>query len=118
MSNTEDPKEFQLIVFEGSDWCANCIRLEKNILSDTTFTQYLSNNNIALIKIDFPQKKKLTKEQKKNNALMAEKYNFQGTYPSIVLSRTDTLFYNNINYKNQSIEEIKTEIQQNLMQLK
>lgn len=110
-------EKYNLIVFEGSDWCANCIRLQKNILNDTAFTNYLIHIHIKLIKVDFPQNKKLTKEQKFNNAQIAEKYNFEGAFPTIIISRTDTLFFEKIYYLNQSVEEIKAVIQHKLQML-
>jgi hypothetical protein len=110
----EVSEKYHLIIFEGSDWCANCIRLERNILKDTTFIKYLNHKNIKLVKVDFPQRKQLSKEQKFNNAQIAEKYNFEGVYPTIIISRTDTLFFEKIYYLNQSAEEIKAVIQHKL----
>jgi thioredoxin-related protein len=113
----EESKKYNLIVFEGSDWCANCIRFEKNILDDSTFIQYLIQNNIHLLKIDFPQRKKISQEQKLTSEQMATKYNFDGSFPTIILTRSDTLFYEKIQYQNQSVDAIKAVIQHNLQVL-
>lgn len=113
-NQTEVSDKYCLIIFEGSDWCANCIRLEKNILNDSAFIQYLNHETIKLIRIDFPQRKKLSNEQKLNNEQTARKYNFEGVFPTIVISRSDTLFFDKIYYQNQSVEEIKAVLQYKL----
>jgi thioredoxin-related protein len=113
-SQTDVPKRYHLLIFEGSDWCPNCIRLEKNILTDNVFIRYLDRKNIELIKIDFPQQRKLSAEQKLNNEQTAEKYNFEGIFPTIIISRSDTLLFEKIYYQNQSVEEIKALIERKL----
>jgi thiol-disulfide isomerase/thioredoxin len=109
---------YRLIVFEGSDWCSNCRRLEKEILAKDDFMQFLKLHNIELERIDFPQRKKLSEEQKKYNASMAEKYAFGGVYPTLFLSRTDTFKYEKVFYKTQSVDEFTSQIAQKIEQLK
>ena len=84
-ATVEDSPNFKLIVFEGSDWCVNCIQLEKNILSDAVFIEYSQTKEIEIERIDFPQRKKQDKEIEKYNAEMAEKYEFDGTFPTVIL---------------------------------
>lgn len=91
---------YELIVFEGSDWCSNCKKFERNILNDSLVINYLEKEKIEVLKIDFPQRKKLSKEQKNSNKKYAEKYNFKGLFPTIILSRTDTILYTEISSKN------------------
>lgn len=78
--------EHELIVFEGSDWCANCHSLNKKILSTTPFKEYIKDSNIRLVKVDFPQRKKQSKEEIEKNIQLAEKYKFDGNFPMIVIS--------------------------------
>ncbi len=85
-----------LIVFEGSDWCSSCRKFEKNILNDVSVIKFLQEEGITITKIDFPQRKKLTKEQKKINRHYSERYQFEGVFPTIILSRTDTLLYHEL----------------------
>ena len=73
-----------LMVFSGSDWCANCIRLEKNILQDTIFRNFIQSN-LLYLNIDFPQRKKQSDLLKKQNEELAELYNPNGTFPAILL---------------------------------
>jgi thioredoxin-related protein len=118
-TNQINPSErYNLIIFEGSDWCVNCIRLEKKILNDVSFNEYLIQKNIKLIKIDFPQRKKITEGQQLNNRQFAEKYNFEGVFPTIIISRSDTLFFDKIYYQNQSVEEIRAVLEVKLHQLR
>lgn len=82
---TDTSSTLKIIVFEGSDWCVNCIQLEKNILSDAAFIEFSQKNEIKIERIDFPQRKKQDKEIERYNAEMAEKYNFDGTFPTVIL---------------------------------
>lgn len=110
--------KYVLLVFEGSDWCPGCIRLEKSVLNEPGFSAYLKSNNIRLVKVDFPQKKKLGRDQESENEKLARKYNFHGVFPTIMLSRTDTLVYEKIYYQNQTIKEFMDLIQDKLQNLK
>ena len=46
-----------ILVFSGSDWCAPCKKLDKDIFQSKEFISYASENWI-LLKADFPKKKK------------------------------------------------------------
>ncbi len=81
---------YKLFVFEGSDWCVNCLKLEKGVLSDALFKQYLKEHHIALEKVDFPQKLKQAKNVQKQNKELAKKYNFEGIFPTLVLVKSST----------------------------
>lgn len=101
----DNNKYYNLIVFEGSDWCANCIRFNSNIASDSVFYKFLSEKKIKLEFIDFPQRKTLERSVQEYNASLAEKYNFKGVFPTIILidNRTDEFKY--VNYANQNPRE-------------
>ncbi len=103
---TTNPGKFKLIIFEGSDWCANCQRLEKKVLTTPSFLTYMKENNIALEKVDFPQHKKLSKETRKYNDEVADRYSFDGSFPTMILSRTDTFAFSKITYTNDSPQEL------------
>ncbi len=82
---TEEDRNI-VLVFSGSDWCAPCIKLEKEIWSTEEFQNY-ARENFVLLKADFPRKKKnkLTDEQQEKNNQLAEKYNTQGYFPLVVV---------------------------------
>jgi thiol-disulfide isomerase/thioredoxin len=73
-----------LLVFEGSDWCIPCIKLDKNILSADAFIQF-ANENLTVLKADFPQKKKITPLLARQYDKLAEEFNKEGSFPKIVL---------------------------------
>lgn len=75
-----------LLVFTGSDWCKNCIALEKELLIQEIFLQY-ADKNLVLLRVDFPRQKKnrLVEQQSKTNALLAEKFNMEGIFPFMVM---------------------------------
>lgn len=84
-------KENKLILmnFSGSDWCANCIRLEKAVFTTDTFLNY-SKDKFVLLRLDFPQrsKNKLSEEQTKHNEALAEKFNPEGEFPLVIILNT------------------------------
>ncbi len=75
-----------VLVFAGSDWCAPCIKLEKQILESQEFQEY-AKDNYVLIKADFPRKKKnqLPEALQAHNKKLAETYNKSGGFPLVVL---------------------------------
>lgn len=81
-------KKCIFMVFSGSDWCANCIRFEKNILQDSSFQNFL-HSNLLYLNVDFPQRKKQSVLLKKQNETLAEQYNPNGIFPTLILLTTD-----------------------------
>lgn len=75
-----------ILVFSGSDWCAPCMKLEKEIWNSTEFKEY-ADKNLILHKADFPRKKKnrVDNTQMKENKTLAEKYNTKGYFPLVVI---------------------------------
>lgn len=75
-----------VLVFQGSDWCAPCIKLDKEVWSTETF-QTLAKDNFVMLQADFPKRKrnKLTPELQEHNNKLAEKYNPNGYFPFVVV---------------------------------
>ncbi len=75
-----------VLVFQGSDWCAPCIKLDKEIWSTQEF-QELRKDEFVMLKADFPKRKanKLSEELTNQNAKLAEAYNGQGYFPLVVV---------------------------------
>ncbi len=108
---TQHPVEkFTLIVFEGSDWCSNCKKLDKNILSKQVFVDFVESNNVRILKVDFPQRKKIDKSQAIYNEQLAEEYDFDGSFPTIILSEDTSGRFRKVNYLNQNAEEFMHDI--------
>ena len=45
-----------VLVFQGSDWCAPCIKLEREIWSTEEFNDY-AKDHFIMLQADFPRKK-------------------------------------------------------------
>lgn len=95
-----------ILVFSGSDWCAPCIKLDKTIWQSETFKDYASTNYI-LERADFPKKKQnqLEDKLKKNNQILAEKYNSEGVFPLVVVLDGKGQVLGKTSYKNVTPEE-------------
>ena len=46
-----------VLVFQGSDWCAPCIKLDREIWSSEEFKAY-AKDHFVMLQADFPRKKK------------------------------------------------------------
>lgn len=79
-------EKFILMSFQGSDWCANCKRLERTLFQSEEFRK-LASEKFVLLKLDFPARKenKLPKEQAAYNDEMAAKYNNTGSFPKVLV---------------------------------
>lgn len=75
-----------ILVFAGSDWCAPCIKLDKQIWQSDDFIEY-ANEHYVLYKADFPRKKanQLNDELALSNRKLAEKFNPKGYFPLVVV---------------------------------
>lgn len=95
-----------ILVFQGSDWCAPCMKLEKEIWCSEEFVSY-SKDHFVLLKADFPRKKanSLSKEQQQKNNLLAEKYNDQGFFPFVVVLNKNGDVLGKTGYKNVTPKE-------------
>lgn len=72
-----------LVNFTGSDWCVWCKRLSAEVFSKSEFEDY-AEDNLILVKIDFPQNIEQSAETKLYNNQLAQKFGIQG-YPTILL---------------------------------
>ena len=79
-----------LLNFAGSDWCAPCIKMTRDIFEQEVFTQY-AENNLLLVRADFPRLKKnqLAPNQIAHNEKLAETYNPKGKFPLTLLLDQD-----------------------------
>lgn len=90
ISNAKVEKKLIILNFSGSDWCAPCIQLKKEVLDSDAFIRF-SDKNLELVRADFPRHKKnqLSKEQLVYNEKLAEKYNPKGKFPLTILLSAD-----------------------------
>lgn len=75
-----------ILVFQGSDWCTPCIRLDREVWETEAFKSYASDHYVMLL-ADFPRRKQnaLPAEQAKANAALADRYNPKGYFPLVVV---------------------------------
>jgi len=101
-----------LLVFSGSDWCAPCRKLEKNIWTSSEF-QNLSKNSLVLLQADFPRrrKNKLSKEQQAKNNALAATYNTKGHFPLVVVLNKNGRAIGSLGYENISPKDYYKKIE-------
>ena len=92
-----------VLVFQGSDWCAPCIKLDKEIWSTEEFKNY-AKDHFVMLKADFPRKKKnqLRDLQRKQNEMLAEKYNKNGYFPFVIVMDKEGKVLGETGYKRMS----------------
>ncbi len=95
-----------ILVFQGSDWCAPCIKLDREIWSSDAFKSY-ARDHFVMLKADFPKKKgnALTIEQKEKNKALAEQYNQNGYFPYVVVMNKDGKVMGTTSYKKMDPKE-------------
>lgn len=72
-----------LINLTGSDWCAWCIKIEKEVFSSKEFQDFAAGH-LVLMEADFPRKKEQPADVKKQNAALKKEY-LNGGYPTVWL---------------------------------
>ena len=93
-----------ILVFQGSDWCAPCIKLEREVWH--VFKDYAATH-FVMLKADFPKRKKnvLSVKQTEQNNKLAEVYNKNGYFPLVVVLDKDGKILGETGYKKLSPQE-------------
>jgi protein disulfide-isomerase len=76
-------KKMVLLDFTGSDWCAPCKALHKNVFASQEFAEF-AKANLLLVEVDFPRNKTQSKELKEANKALGKKFEIDG-YPTVVV---------------------------------
>lgn len=89
-----------ILVFQGSDWCAPCIKLDRAVWSTEAFKTYAAEHYV-MIQADFPRKKKnaLSEELTMANSKLAEIYNKSGIFPFVVVLDSEGKVLGETSYK-------------------
>lgn len=100
-----------VLVFQGSDWCAPCIKLDKAVWSTEEFKRY-SKDNYVMVQADFPKKKQnaLSEEQTTRNSKLADTYNKNGIFPFVVVLDKNGKVLGETSYKKLSPEQYIAEL--------
>jgi thiol-disulfide isomerase/thioredoxin len=75
-----------LLNFSGSDWCVPCIKMHQSFFENADFKN-VADKLLVLVNADFPRNKKnkVDNNTKKQNEVLADKYNPQGIFPYTLL---------------------------------
>lgn len=86
LSKAAQENKSLILVFSGSDWCAPCIKLDRNIWQSEAFKNHAAQNYV-LYKADFPKKKKnqLPHEVLGKNKELAVRFNSKGYFPLVLV---------------------------------
>ena len=84
-----------MLFFTGSDWCGWCIRLKKEVFNHQEFKTW-SDNNIILVELDFPRRKKLDSNILNQNRELARIFGVTG-YPTIWFVKPEVLESKKVN---------------------
>ena len=109
-SQAKAEKKMVLMDFNGSDWCAPCKALRKNVLNSQAFKDF-AKDNLVLVDVDFPHQKQQTEEVKKANEALSQKFNVEGFPTVIVLSGDGKELKKMVGYDGESAKEFVAELQ-------
>jgi protein disulfide-isomerase len=87
-----------LLDFTGSDWCSWCHRTDKEVFDTQKFKDF-ADQNLILVKVDFPKSRPLSDEVRAQNAKLQEKYGVEGYPTLIVLSADEKVVFKQDGYK-------------------
>lgn len=92
-----------ILVFQGSDWCAPCIALDKEIFQSDQFKLY-AKDHFVMLEADFPRKEanKLSIEMTAHNTALLEKFNPRQIFPFVVVLDKDLTVLGETGYYNAS----------------
>lgn len=78
-----EEKKPLFVYFSGSDWCRWCKKIKSEALDSKEFKNYLGNF-FLFVNIDFPRDIELPTEQRKQNALLKNRFKVK-SFPTIVI---------------------------------
>jgi len=67
--------------FTGSDWCGWCKKLSASVFKKEDFKKW-ADDNVVLLELDYPRRKQVPAEIKKQNAGLQQAFKVRG-YPSV-----------------------------------
>lgn len=83
LKKAKEENKAVLVNFTGSDWCIWCKRLNEEVFSQNAFKDY-ADENLILVRIDFPQNIEQSVETKMYNNQLAQRYGVRG-FPTVLL---------------------------------
>ena len=93
-----------LLDFTGSDWCAPCQQLHRQVFATEQFKAY-ANTSLVLVLVDFPQKKSQPEDLKKANDALQQRFAVQGFPTVLVLDADGKLMDKQLGYDGESVDD-------------
>lgn len=106
----KEQNKMVLMDFTGSDWCPPCKALHKNVLTAKEFVDF-AKDNLVLVEVDFPQRKKLEPQQKKANDALAKKFDIEGFPTIVVLDSNGKQLSKEVGYSGEKVKEFVAKLQ-------
>lgn len=101
-----------LMLFTGSDWCPYCVKLEGNVLDKTEFKSF-ADEELVLMMVDFPRRKKLPKSTLEANKKLSAEYGIRG-FPRMVMLDKNGKTLSSFGYGGQDAEKFVAELKSRL----
>ncbi|KXX70997.1 thioredoxin family protein [Flammeovirga sp. SJP92] len=73
-----------LLNFTGSDWCGWCKKIKSEIFDTNEFKEWVKENNVILLELDFPKGIKQSDLLRSQNQYLAQEFQVRG-YPTIFM---------------------------------
>ena len=83
LAKAKAEKKYVLADFTGSDWCGWCMKLHGEVFDKEPF-KTAAPKQYVLVELDYPRKKELSEDLKKQNEELRLKYKIQG-FPTVLL---------------------------------
>lgn len=87
MDQAQSSSKPVLIDFTGTDWCVWCERLSEEVFDKATF-QTWAEENVVLLKLDFPRSGNQSATLKRQNEGLAKKFEIN-SYPTVLFLAPD-----------------------------
>lgn len=85
-----------MLFFTGSDWCGWCVKLQKEVFTQSEFKKW-AQDNVILVEVDFPKMTAQTEELKTQNRMLQQQFAVRG-YPTCWFTTADKLQDGKVNY--------------------
>ena len=87
LAKAKKENKLVLLDFNGSDWCPPCMAIKKNVFASAEFKKY-AKDNLVLVDVDFPKKKKQDGKIAAANEALMDKFKVE-SFPTILLVDAD-----------------------------
>jgi protein disulfide-isomerase len=96
MAQAKAERKILVLDFTGSDWCAPCIKLKKEVFETSEFKAF-AEKHLVCVELDFPRRKRLPEALVSQNGYLQNK--FQVTeFPTVVILDSDGKLLGKLGY--------------------